>query len=114
MSASHKTRSASVGLRRNRRDRPRTGPRSPGTAYNLLHHELGELSVAENGNFIALSTEMRTYPNYPANENDPSQTTTSANVVGDVVVEFRPSDGALVREFKFLDVLDVPDAKKLG
>lgn len=70
-----------------------------------FHHEMQELSVAENENFLVLSTEMRTYPNYPTSETDTTQTAPTGNVVGDVVVEFQ-KDGTLVREFKVLDVLD--------
>jgi hypothetical protein len=70
-----------------------------------FHHELYELSENAGGNFLALSTEVRTYPNYPTSEVDPTQTTPRANVVGDVVVEFQ-RDGKVVDEFKILDVLD--------
>lgn len=70
-----------------------------------IHHELHELPASEDGDFLALSTEVRSYPNYPTSETDPTQTAPSGNVVGDVVVEFR-RDGTVVREFKVLDVLD--------
>jgi len=70
-----------------------------------FHHEMQELSVAENENFLVLSTEMRIYPNYPTSETDPTQTAPFGNVIGDVIVEFQ-KDGTLVREFKVLDVLD--------
>jgi hypothetical protein len=70
-----------------------------------FHHELHELPDTEAADFIALSTELRTYPNYPSSETDPTQTTPSANIIGDVVVEFR-RDGSLVREHRILDVLD--------
>ncbi len=67
-----------------------------------FHHELTELP---NGNFLALSTEMRTYPNYPNSEVDTTQTVSTANVVGDVAIEFQ-RDGKLVDEVRLLDVLD--------
>jgi arylsulfate sulfotransferase len=70
-----------------------------------FHHELYELPEDQGGNFVALSTEVRTYPNYPTSEVDPTQTAPSANVVGDVVVEFQ-RDGKVVDEFRVLDVLD--------
>lgn len=70
-----------------------------------FHHELSELPLGESADFIALSTEMRTYSNYPSSEIDPTQTTPTANVIGDVVVEFR-RDGTVVREVNTLDVLD--------
>ncbi len=70
-----------------------------------FHHEIGELPEAEQADFIALSTEMRVFPNYPTSETDTTQTAPTGNVVGDVVVEFN-RDGTVVREFKILDVLD--------
>lgn len=70
-----------------------------------FHHELHELPATESANFVALSTEMRALPNYPTSEVDPTQTTPTANVVGDVVVEFR-RDGTVVRELKTFDILD--------
>ncbi|MBL8862141.1 MAG: aryl-sulfate sulfotransferase [Planctomycetes bacterium] len=70
-----------------------------------FHHELHELPAGEVADFIALSTELRTFPNYPASETDPTQTIPSANVVGDVVVEFR-RDGSLVREYSTFENLD--------
>jgi hypothetical protein len=63
-----------------------------------FHHENSEMTGADAGNFLALSTEMRTYPNYPTSEVDPTQTAPFGNVVGDVVVEYQ-RDGTLVREF---------------
>jgi len=80
----------------------------PGATFvdcDSFHHEFHELPDSELGNFIALSTEMRTYPNYPTSEVNPAQTSPTGTVVGDVVVEFK-RDGTLVRELKLLDVLD--------
>lgn len=70
-----------------------------------FHHELHEMSASSGGNLLALSTEMRTYPNYPTSETDLSQTTPSANVIGDVAVEFQ-RDGKVVNEMRLLDILD--------
>lgn len=80
----------------------------PGAIFvdcDSFHHEMTELPEGELGDFIALSTELRTYPNYPTSETDPTQTAPTANVVGDVVVEFK-RDGTLVREVKLIDLLD--------
>ncbi len=70
-----------------------------------FHHELHEMPVSSGGNLLALSTEMRTYPNYPTSEIDLTQTAPSANVIGDVAVEFQ-RDGKVVDEMGLLDVLD--------
>lgn len=70
-----------------------------------FHHELHEMSVSSGGNLLALSTEMRTYPNYPTSEIDLTQTSPTANVVGDVAVEFQ-RDGKVVNEVSMLELLD--------
>jgi len=70
-----------------------------------FHHELHELPGGETANFIALSTEMRTFPNYPSSETDQTQTTPTGNVIGDVVVEFK-RDGTVVREYSTFENLD--------
>jgi hypothetical protein len=70
-----------------------------------FHHEFHELSGDPTANLIALSTEIRQYTNYPANEIDTSITDPIANVAGEVIVELL-YDGTVVRETKLLDVLD--------
>lgn len=80
-------------------------PGSIHVATDSFHHEIRELRPSDEADFVALSFEMRTYPNYPANEVDPTITDASANVVGDVIIEFK-RDGTIVRETKLLDVLD--------
>lgn len=70
-----------------------------------FHHELHELPATEDADFVSLSTEMRVMPNYPTSEIDPTQTAPTANVIGDVIVEFR-RDGTVVREHKVFDSLD--------
>ncbi len=72
---------------------------------DTLHHEVYELPEGYAGDFMALSTELRVLPDYPASELDPTQTVPFANVVGDVVVEFQ-RDGTIVREWRLLDILD--------
>lgn len=70
-----------------------------------FHHELHELPGGELGNFLTMSTEMRTFPNYPSSETDQTQTTPTGNVIGDVVVEFK-RDGTVVREYSTFENLD--------
>ena len=67
-----------------------------------LHHEVYEMP---SGNFLALSTELREFDNYPSSETDPAAPRETAHVVGGVIVEFTP-DGQIVRELKLFDLLD--------
>ena len=71
-------------------------------ATNIFHHEISELP---NGNFLTLSSEVRSVEGYPSSETNPSASPAPANVVGDVILEFTRS-GAIVREWKLFDVLD--------
>jgi hypothetical protein len=70
-----------------------------------FHHEMTELPESEEADFLALSSELRFYDSYPADEIDPSMTEDNVGVMGDVIVEFK-RDGTIVRETKLLDVLD--------
>ena len=67
-----------------------------------LHHEVFE---TRSGNFLGISSEFRSYDNYPTSETDPNAPTTTADVVGDVLVEFT-RQGELLRQVKLLDLLD--------
>lgn len=68
----------------------------------IFHHEVYPLP---GGNFLTLSVESRSFENYPTNVKDPEAPKQKANVVGDVVVEFRP-DGTIRKKWSFLDLLD--------
>ncbi len=68
-----------------------------------FHHEILELP---NGNFLALSTELRNVPNFPIKESEPDGRTAPADVVGDLVVEFQP-DGSVVDRIHLFDLLDL-------
>ena len=67
-----------------------------------FHHEILEL---RNGNFLALSTELRTVSDFPVDESEPQGRTEPAAVVGDMVVEFQP-DGTVVDRIHLFDLLD--------
>lgn len=67
-----------------------------------FHHEVFEV---ESGNFLTLSLEVREFPDYPTSVTDPDAPTETANVVGDVIIEFSP-DGTIVNEWPLLDILD--------
>ncbi len=67
-----------------------------------LHHDMMELP---SGNLAALSSEVRTFHDYPTSEEDPAAPRATQDVVGDVIVEFAP-DGTIVRQWSLLDALD--------
>ncbi len=67
-----------------------------------LHHEVRELP---SGDFLALSTELRRFESYPSSEEDPDAPRSPAQVVGDVILVFRP-DGTVVERIPVLDLLD--------
>jgi len=70
-------------------------------AIDTFHHEVIEMP---SGNFLALSTEVRDYDDYPTSMSKPEKRAPS-QVLGDTVVEFE-RDGTIVREIKLLDILD--------
>jgi len=70
-----------------------------------FHHEMREMPEGEEADFLALSSELRVFDDYPIDEIDTSMTMDGVNVIGDVIVEFK-RDGTIVRELKLLDVLD--------
>ncbi len=72
---------------------------------DAFHHELDELPLGDAADFVALSHELRDFPDYPASEFDPTITVPTAHVIGDEVVEFR-RDGSVVRRKSLFDVLD--------
>lgn len=84
---------------------------APGTGFyrpvaaDSFHHDVLVLPADSGAAFATLSTERVTLPNYPNSVVDPSLQDPSAEVVGDVIVEFA-SDGAVVREIPLLAQLD--------
>lgn len=71
-------------------------------AVDAFHHEAQLLS---SGNLLALSSEVRAFPDYPTSETDPTPRSEPLNVVGDVVVEVAPS-GTIVGRWPIVDLLD--------
>ena len=69
---------------------------------DMFHHEISETS---SGRFLTLSTELRRYGGYPSSETDPLSVPETADVAGDVLVEFR-ADGAIVNQWSLLNILD--------
>ena len=69
---------------------------------DIFHHDH---QVLENGNFLMLSTEVRNFEDYHSSETDLDAPRETSQVIGDVIVEFKP-DGTKVREFKVFDILD--------
>ena len=79
--------------------------RSRQVPLDSFHHDAVLLPDDADAEIATLSTELRRYPNYPANVNAPGTTTALASVVGDVIVELR-RDGSVVRKTPILDRLD--------
>ena len=69
---------------------------------DTMHHELFELP---SGELVTLGTEVRSFEDYPTSETDPGAPRAAANVVGDLVLQFRP-DGSISKNWKLLDILD--------
>ena len=67
-----------------------------------FHHEIIQVP---SGNYMTLSTEMRTVNNFPKDPQNPKSQKVKANIIGDVVVEFQP-DGKIVNQWNLLDLLD--------
>ncbi|MAF67353.1 MAG: hypothetical protein CMJ84_17065 [Planctomycetes bacterium] len=72
---------------------------------NAFHHDVIELPEDLEADFMVLSTELRVFPDYPAGEVDENTCLPHADVVGDVIVEFR-RDGTIVAQWPLLDILD--------
>ena len=67
-----------------------------------LHHDVIELP---SGHFATLSTELRTYDDYPTSDRDPDAPRESQDIAGDIIVEFAP-DGTIVQRWPLLDLID--------
>ncbi len=67
-----------------------------------LHHEIIELP---SGNLVALSSEVRSFDDYPTSDEDPDAPRETQDVIGDVIVEFTP-DGTILAEWPLLDAVD--------
>ena len=69
---------------------------------DTLHHETFE---TRSGNIVAISTELRTYDNYPTSDSLVDAPSAVSEVLGDVIIEFNPQ-GEVLREMLLLDFLD--------
>ncbi|MDX1485265.1 MAG: aryl-sulfate sulfotransferase [Alphaproteobacteria bacterium] len=67
-----------------------------------FHHTV---EVMPGGNLLLLGNELRHFDDWPGSDTDPGAPRESADVVGDVILEVAP-DGAIVREWRMLDILD--------
>lgn len=68
-----------------------------------FHHQF---LLWENGNFLALSTQVRRVPGFYTSEEDPDAPRATQWVVGDVVLEFQ-RDGQVVWEWNAFEHLDL-------
>ncbi len=67
-----------------------------------FHHEVAQLP---SGNFLTLSSEVRTFDDYPSSADVPDASRVTQDVVGDVIVEFA-RDGTVLTEIPLLDLVD--------
>jgi len=86
----------------NRTPEDTVGENSIRVNIDTLHHETFE---TPSGNILAISTELRTYDNYPTSDTDPDAPRATSEVLGDVLVEFSRS-GDVLREVRLLDLVD--------
>ena len=68
---------------------------------DMFHHDVIELA---SGNFLGLGLEVRSLEDFPV-EYPPSEKKQTADVAGDVIIEFAP-DGSTVRKWSMVDILD--------
>lgn len=69
---------------------------------DTFHHEIVELP---SGSLLTLSREARVMEDFPTSYTEPAAPSAPATVVGDVIIEFA-RDGALLRQWSLLDILD--------
>ncbi len=67
-----------------------------------FHHDFIEMP---SGNFLLLSSEVRSIDNWYTSETDADAPRATANVVGDVIVELTP-EGEMLNEWSVFDILD--------
>ncbi|MEC7583864.1 MAG: aryl-sulfate sulfotransferase [Planctomycetota bacterium] len=85
-----------------------TPPTPAGTVMvdtDTMHHEIRDLPPGSGADFVVISSEMRTLPNYPSSVITPWVTNLETEVIGDLLVEFN-RDGTIVREISLFDLLD--------
>ena len=90
----------SGGIReRSSRQASKTARSSMSTRFN---HEVAQLA---SENFLTLSSEVRSFDDYPSSADDPDASRVTQDVVGDVIVEFA-RDGSVLTEIPLLDLVD--------
>jgi arylsulfate sulfotransferase len=73
-------------------------------ATDTFHHDVLEMP---SGNFLAISSEIRHLETYQTHDTQGAVLEPKArDIVGDRIIEFRPDDGAIVREWQLTDLLD--------
>ena len=68
-----------------------------------FHHEMSR-PPALGGDYLILSTELRSIPDFPSSETNESAPTETAEVSGTVIVEFTP-EGEVTRRISLLDLM---------
>lgn len=73
-------------------------------ATDTFHHDVLEMP---SGNFLAISSEIRAIETYRTTDRQGKEIgPMPRDIVGDRIIEFRPDDGVIVREWKMTDLLD--------
>jgi arylsulfate sulfotransferase len=72
-------------------------------ATDTFHHDVLEMP---SGNILAISSEIRHMDAYPTSDKDLSAPREPRDVIVDRIIEFRPDDGEIVREWSLFDLLD--------
>ena len=94
-----------LGTRANEWKAVRNPPQSKTHRYvdtGIFHHEIYPLL---RGNYLSISVESRIYKDYPTSATDPKAPRRTQNVVGDVIIEFRPN-GSIRKQWSLLDLMD--------
>jgi len=72
-------------------------------AIDDFHHDIIELP---SGHFLTLSTEIRHIDDYPTSNTDPVAPREPRDIAVDVLYEFDPATGDIVRSWKLFDLID--------
>jgi len=70
---------------------------------DTFHHDVLEMP---SGNLLALSSELRDVDAYPTSLENLDAAWAPATIIGDVLVEFRPDTGEIIRQWNFLDYFE--------
>lgn len=79
-------------------------PPANGIAIDAFTFHNDVFEIAADGTFLVPTDVVRFVDDFPTNENDPSVRATTP-VLDEPIIEFRETDGAILRSWNFLDLL---------